>query len=283
MRTHPFRFGVVAGHDLHPDAWGELGRRVEGLGFDTLLVPGPAGPLGASGIPDVASSGTVSASGAVASFGGLGAVAAATTTLRVGTYVVDAPSWTPERVARAAAGLCALSGGRFELGLGAAPPTTVDTPADRPTTADQPTTGDTPADQLKRLTRTVDAVRALPGADGVPVLIAVSCSGLLKVAAEKADTVALQVPPWCPEERVAAMLDELYELAGDRYDRLELHLSLAAVGASPYQGAGVLTGTVDQMAGVLLERRDKLGISYVSVNAQAMENFAPVVAMLSGT
>jgi len=242
MTTHPFRFGAVAGHDLPPDGWGELGRRAEGLGFDTLLVAGDS-------------------PGALSPFAAAAVVAAATTSLRVGTYVVDAPSWTPESVAREAAGLRALSGGRFELGLGTAPPMT----------------GDTPAEQVRRLARTADAVR------DVPILIAASCSGLLRVAAEKADTVALQLPPWCAEAQVAAILDELYELAGDRYDHLELSMRLAAAGESPYQGAGVLTGTPDQMIATLRERRDQLGISYVTVNAQFMDYFALVAAKLSGT
>ncbi|MBT2233950.1 LLM class flavin-dependent oxidoreductase [Nonomuraea sp. NEAU-A123] len=236
MTTHPFRFGAVAGHDLHPDGWGELGRRAEGLGFTTLLVPDHV-------------------SGVRSPFAAAAVVAAATTTLRVGTYVVDVPSWTPESVARETAGLRAFSGGRFELGLGAAPPVT----------------GDTPAEQVRRLARTAAAVR------DVPILIAASCSGLLKVAAEKADTVALWLPPWCAEAQVAAMLDELYELAGDRYDHLELSMGLAT------EGTGVLTRTPDQMATTLRERRDKLGISYVTVNVESMDSFAPVVAMLSGT
>ncbi|MEU4234642.1 LLM class flavin-dependent oxidoreductase [Nonomuraea sp. NPDC026600] len=242
MTTHPFRFGAVAGHDLHPDGWGELGRRAEGRGFDTLLVP--------DHVP-----------GALSPFAAAGVVAAATTTLRVGTYVVNGPSWTPESVARETAGLRAFSGGRFELGLGAAPPVT----------------GDTPAEQVRRLARTAAAVR------DVPILIAASCSGLLKVAAEKADTVALRLPPWCAEAQVAAMLDELYELAGDRYDHLELSMGLAVAGESPYQGAGVLTGTADQMADTLRKCRDKLGISYVTVTVGSMDDFAPVVARLSGT
>ncbi|MFG1683849.1 LLM class flavin-dependent oxidoreductase [Nonomuraea sp. NPDC049269] len=242
MTTHPFRFGAVAGHDLPPDGWGELGRRAEGRGFTTLLVPDHV-------------------SGVQSPFAAAVVVVAATTTLRVGTYVVDVPSWTPESVAREVAGLRAFSGGRFELGLGAAPPVT----------------GDTPAEQVRRLARTADAVR------DVPILIAASCSGVLRVAAEKADTVDLRLPPWCAEAQVAAMLDELYELAGDRYDHLELSMRVAAVGESPYTGAGVLMGTPDQMAATLRERRDKLGISYVTVDARSMDDFAPVVARLSGT
>ncbi|HUR06492.1 MAG TPA: LLM class flavin-dependent oxidoreductase [Nonomuraea sp.] len=262
MTTHPFRFGAVAGHDLHPDGWGELGRRAEGLGFDTLLVPDLSRP---SGAPDLSrpfgGSAISDLSGALSPFAAAAAVAAATTSLRVGTYVVDVPSWTPENVAWEAAGLQASSGGRFELGLGAA----------------LPVPGDTPAELVRRLARTAAAVR------DVPILIAASCSGLLRVAAEKADTVALRLPPWCADAQVAAVLDELYELAGDRYDHLELSMGLAATGESPYEGTGVLTGTPDQMAATLRARRDKLGISYVTVNVGSMDYFAPVVAKLSGT
>ncbi|NUR86901.1 MAG: LLM class flavin-dependent oxidoreductase, partial [Nonomuraea sp.] len=118
---------------------------------------------------------------------------------------------------------------------------------------------------------------------------------VLRLAAEKADTVALGVPPQHTEDQVAAKLDELYELAGDRFNSLEIGMNLVAVGAEPPAwltgrfgplgpgATGLLTGTPDQMAETLRRRRDRLGVSYVSVNAQFMDAFAPVIERLAGT
>ncbi len=69
-------------------------------------------------------------------------------------------------------------------------------------------------------------------------------------------------------------------------------MNLACAGAAPPEwalrrfgrtGTGILTGTPEEMADTLRRRRDRLGISYISVNAQFMEEFAPVVERLAGT
>lgn len=44
----------------------------------------------------------------------------------------------------------------------------------------------------------------------------------------------------------------------------------------------ILRGSLRQMADELLLRRDEIGISYVSVNAAFLEQFAPVVELLAG-
>ncbi|MFI7641783.1 LLM class flavin-dependent oxidoreductase [Nonomuraea sp. NPDC049400] len=258
MTDHPFRFGAVAGHATDADAWTGLARRAERLGYSTLLVPDTLGTLS----PFIAA--------AVA--------AAATTTLRVGTFVLSAANRTPEIVAWETATLHTLTGGRFELGLGAGRPD-----AERDAAALGVTFG-TPSQRIERLSRTIDAVK------DVRVLVAASGTRLLRLAAQKAGTVALGVPPHYTEDQVAAKLDELYELAGDRFHDLELSMNLAAAGAEPpswlsvpADGTGVLTGTVDEMADTLRKRRDRLGVSYVSVNAQYLDEFAPVVERLTGT
>ncbi|MGW2151146.1 hypothetical protein ACWCOT_43045 [Nonomuraea bangladeshensis] len=45
----------------------------------------------------------------------------------------------------------------------------------------------------------------------------------------------------------------------------------------------MLRGTPARMADVLRRRRDRLGVSYVTVNAACLEAFAPVVELLAGT
>ncbi|OUC80489.1 LLM class flavin-dependent oxidoreductase [Streptosporangium minutum] len=268
MTTHPFRFGAVAGYAPSAEAWAGLARRAERMGYATLLVPDTLGTF--------------------SPFAAAATAAAVTTTLRVGTYVVSAPYRTPEAVAWETSTLHTLTGGRFELGVGAGRPR-----AEQDAAVLGVEFG-TPAQRIERLARTVDAVR------DVPILIAASGARLLELAARKADIVALGVPPQFTEEQLAAKLDDLYELAGDRYDHLEISMNLASVGDEPPAwltgqmgadprevaargGTGVLTGTVDEMVETLRRRRDRLGVSYVSVNAQFLEEFAPVVERLTGT
>lgn len=98
--VRPFRFGVVFTDEMPGPAWTEYARRLEGEGFSTLLVadhynnPMACGPL-------------------------LMAAAAATTTLRVGSYVYDNDFRHPALLAKEAATIDVLSGGRLDLGLGA--------------------------------------------------------------------------------------------------------------------------------------------------------------------
>lgn len=263
MTDHPFRFGAVAGYAPTAQAWTGLARRVESLGFSTLLVPDTLGTL--------------------SPFAAAAAAAAVTTTLRVGTYVVSAPYRTPETVAWETATLHTLTGGRFELGLGAGRPG-----AEQDAAALGVPFG-SPAERVERLAATIDAVK------DVPILVAATGARVLGLAARKADTVALGVPPQHTEDQVAAKLDELYELAGDRFHDLELGMNLVAAGGEPPawltgrfgplgpEATGLLTGTPDEMADVLRRRRDRLGISYVTVNAQFIDAFAPVVERLAGT
>ena len=86
---------------------------------------------------------------------------------------------------------------------------------------------------------------------------------------------------------------------GDGFDHLELNLNLALIGedfpphARAWLGADpaellrsgsitVLTGTPREMADKLLRRRERTGVSYLSVNGMFAEAFAPVVELLAG-
>ena len=101
----PLRFGVVSESAPQPTAWLDYARRVEGTGVEVLLIrdhfmTGPFGPQ-------------------LAPFSALAAAAAATTHLHVGTMVLSNDYRHPVLLAHEAATLHAISGGRFELGLGA--------------------------------------------------------------------------------------------------------------------------------------------------------------------
>jgi hypothetical protein len=98
--SRPFRFGVVSGMARSGEAWAEEARSVEALGYGALLVPGRIGPL-LSPMP------------------ALTAAAAATRTLRVGTFVLAAGWRNPALLGQECATLDILSDGRFELGPGA--------------------------------------------------------------------------------------------------------------------------------------------------------------------
>jgi probable F420-dependent oxidoreductase len=99
------RFGVVSESVRPGRAWLDYARQVEDAGIDVLLIRDhfSAGPFGQQ----------------LAPFTALAAAAAVTTRLRLGTIVLSNDFRHPAIVAHEAASLHLLSGGRFELGIGA--------------------------------------------------------------------------------------------------------------------------------------------------------------------
>ncbi|HEX3334142.1 MAG TPA: TIGR03621 family F420-dependent LLM class oxidoreductase [Acidimicrobiales bacterium] len=95
-----FRFALQASGAASPAAWRDLARKTEDLGFSTLYVPDH---LDDQWAPMVA----------------VTVAAEATTTLRVGTLVLDNDFRHPVLVAKEAATLDVVTGGRFEFGIGA--------------------------------------------------------------------------------------------------------------------------------------------------------------------
>src|SRR4051812_46681523 len=99
-QARPFRFGLVGVQAESGAAWLALARRAEELGYSSLLLAdhyvNPITPAPA-----------------------LGAAAAVTTRLRVGTLVYDNDFRHPALVAKEAATLDMISDGRVELGIGA--------------------------------------------------------------------------------------------------------------------------------------------------------------------
>jgi probable F420-dependent oxidoreductase len=98
--VRPFRFAVHTGRLPAPDGWDRLARRVEALGYDALYVTDHLGDQ-------------------LSPIAAMAAAAAATTRLRIGSYVFANDFRHPLLLAREAATLDRLSGGRLELGLGA--------------------------------------------------------------------------------------------------------------------------------------------------------------------
>ena len=283
-----FRFGAVAGFGRTGQEWAATARHIEQLGFSTLLCPDGTGTL--------------------APFQALSVAAAATSTLRLGSYVLAAPLRTPGEVAWETASLDVLSGGRFELGLGAGRPA-----AERDAARLGLPFG-APAERVSRIQQTIEAVRARYAASdeasrndavrGVqqprpPVLVAGTGPRMLDLASREAGTLALGLPPQSTEDDLAAKADQVRAIAGHGFDRLELNVNIVLVGdefpphAASWLGADprallrngsitVLAGSARQMADTLLRRRDRSGVSYISVNAQFADAFAPVVELLTG-
>ena len=282
-----FRFGAVAGFGRTGQEWAAAARHIEQLGFSTLLCP------------DV--------TGMFAPFQALSAAAAATSTLRLGSYVLAAPLRTPGEVAWETASLDVLSGGRFELGVGAG------RPAAEHDAARLGLPFGTPAERVSRIEQTLQAVRARYAASdeasrndaarGVqqprpPVLVAGTGPRMLHLAAREADILALGLPPQSTEDDLAAKAGQVRAIAGDAFGRLELNLNIALVGdeipphAASWLGAdprelirngsiAVLVGSARQMADTLLRRRDRTAVSYISVNAQFADRFAPAIELLT--
>lgn len=99
-RVQPIRFAVYTNDGTHADRWTEFARRAEELGYAALYV-------------------TDHLNRQLAPTAALAAAAAVTSTLRIGPYVFANDFRHPLLVAREAATLDRLSGGRLDLGLGA--------------------------------------------------------------------------------------------------------------------------------------------------------------------
>jgi probable F420-dependent oxidoreductase len=96
-----FRFGVHALARSGHDEWVATARQAESVGYSVLTVPDHL------------------IDGCISPFTALATAAEATSTLRIGTLVLNNDLRHPALVAREALALDSLSGGRFELGLGA--------------------------------------------------------------------------------------------------------------------------------------------------------------------
>ncbi|MEY2571747.1 MAG: hypothetical protein QOE63_2097 [Acidimicrobiaceae bacterium] len=97
---HPFRFGVDLQNPFEGVSWLDTVREVEALGYSTLFVPDHfdegLGPIAA-----------------------IASAAAVTTTVNVGTLVLDCDFRHPAVLARELASVDVLSEGRLEVGVGA--------------------------------------------------------------------------------------------------------------------------------------------------------------------
>lgn len=307
----PFRFGLSVGRAESRAEWADKARRVEDLGFSTLLIPDHLSPIFPPLLPLVSA-------------------ADATTTLRVGTFVLNNDFRHPVLLAREAAALDLLTDGRLELGLGAGH-----------MQSEYEEAGlrfDPGSVRVERLGESVRVVKSLLSGQPTtfegahyrvrdhtvhplpvqrphpPILIGGHGRHLLTLAAREADVVgfvgfghlrggtavdASGFRPSAVDERVALVR----AAAGDRFADLELNVLLQRVTTTddPRQEAEALharqpvvsvedalatpfflAGSVDAMAEALLARRERWGFSYFVAFEAYLAAFAPVVARLAG-
>jgi probable F420-dependent oxidoreductase len=226
---------VVSESVLDGPAWVDHARRIEGAGIGSLLIRDhfSAGAFGQQ----------------LAPFSALAAAAAVTSGLRVGTLVLSNDFRHPAIVAHEAASLHHLSGGRFELGIGAGWYQPEYSAAGLPF--------DTAGQRIGRLEESLSIINGLlagrpvhhsgswyqidglnldvmPERHGGPrLLIGAGGPRMLRVAARHADIVGLLPAPIKdsedrddPADRLPAALDQkltvLRSAAGERFGRMEL-------------------------------------------------------------
>lgn len=298
MSTHSFRFGVVAAQESSGQAWLDKARRIESLGFASMVLPDT--------LPY-----------SLAPFEALAAAAAVTRTLRVGTYVVNNDYRHPVMLAKEAATLDFLSGGRLELGIGAGRPSAAPDNAMLGLPFDA---GSVRVDRLEEALRIIKPLLSGQKVDfagkhytvaqgsiapaavqaPLPILIAAGQPRLLRLAAREADIIALAIQWKETEAELAERIRVIREAAGDRFSSIAININLMAVaGRLPRQveaGLGadgarqladsdaipVLKGSTEQMVERLEWLRERFAISYILVADQIMDTLAPVVARLAG-
>src|SRR5258708_15705754 len=163
-----FRFGVVAAPQTTvgniTGNWQRQARRAEELGYSSVLMP--AGLQLASPMPTLA------------------CAAAATTTLRVGTFVLASPLRPAALTAWEAHSMSVLTGGRFEFGIGTGHPGNVRQAVE---VIGMPET--TAAQRLDQGERSIERLRELDRDRHTPVLMAGAPRKALVAAAAHAGPV----------------------------------------------------------------------------------------------
>jgi probable F420-dependent oxidoreductase len=228
-----FRFGVQTSKGASAEAWAEKARKIESLGYSTLFIPDHFDDQ-------------------LAPMPAMMAAADATTTLRVGSLVLDNDYKHPLVLAKEAATLDVLSGGRLELGLGAGWMRT-----------DYDASGiayDAPGVRISRFAEGLHIVKGLLGDEPVdfsgkfytithhsgtpkpvqkplPILVGGGGKRVLSIAAREANIVGVNfnleqgaVNQTTMQTGAAAATDEkigwIKAAAGDRFEDLELNVTV---------------------------------------------------------
>jgi probable F420-dependent oxidoreductase len=285
-------------------------RKIEALGYDTLVVPDHLADF-------------------LAPVAALISAADATSHLRVGTNVFNNDYRHPVLLAREAATIDLLTDGRFQLGLGAG-----NVPSEYEQAGLKFDAGGT---RVARLAEAVTIIKGLLKGETVsftgkhyqvaghtinpiplqqphpPILIGGNGPRLLTLAAREADIVGLSgitfskdgpdLSAWKGsglDERIRLVRAAVGE---DRYSRLEINALVQRVVVTDNRRQAaealatrwtqlnadeilkcpfVLVGNVDQLIENLITNRDRWDISSYAIFESDIESFAPVVARLAG-
>ena len=308
QRLRPFRFATMVSRGRSAEHWREVARRAESLGYDVLLMP--------DHITDQ-----------LAPVPALAAAAAATTTLRIGSFVFDNDYRDPVMLAKEATTLDLLSDGRLEFGIGAG--------WNRRDYRQLGIPYDPPKLRVDRMEEALALIKRLwierkvthRGAfyriadasvlprptqrPHPPVMVGGGGPRMLRIAAREAQIVALAPAvnarggPKLRTLTVASLAERISRLrhvARARFADLELNVivfdaqvtdarqslaqmiaarlkaTVTALVESPFFLYGSRRGLVE----MLLERRERAGVSYIALPGTAMRAFAPIVAELRG-
>ena len=256
-----FRFGVHSSDAAPGSAWMDAARRIEGLGFSTLMLRDHFDHQ-------------------IAPIAAMTAAAVATESLRVGCLVLANDYRHPVVLAKELATIDHLSGGRMEVGLGAgwmAPDYAqagmpFDAPGVRVSRREADIIGLNPArksnaawedqnlpDATAAATdRKIGWIRDAAGDRYADIELSIVVPFVLVTddRAGTADAIASSLPP-----------------------DPEADLSAEGVLASPH----VLIGSVEEICDTLVERRDRWDLSYYVFNDDSIDTVAPIVAKLAGS
>lgn len=252
--SRPFRFACQFSNQ-DGDGPVEVARRAEAAGFDVVTLSDHVGP-GVAPMPT------------------LGAVAEATSTIRLGTFVLNATMRNPVQLAWEASTIDQLSNGRFELGLGAG-----HTPHEYDETGIERLAA---VDRKRQLAEQIEIVRALLDGQTVdydgehhqlkgaaigkavqqrlPILVGGNGEALLGHAGAHADIIGLQGlgktledghrhnVKWT-SEHLDVQLGQVRVGAGDRFDDLEFN-ALVQVMEVTEDAPSVVAGLLDRVDGL---------------------------------
>ncbi len=309
-KARPFRFGVILESAPSREQWVTLVRKVEDLGYATLLLADHY----VNEFPPLAA---------------LMAAADATRTLRVGSFVFDNDFRHPALLAKEVATLDLLSGGRFEFGIGAG--------WHQPEYEQVGLLFERAGVRINRLEEALHIIKQFFTEEAVtfagdhytvtdlkafpkplqrphpPIFMGGGGKKFLTLAGREADIIGLHVKAnddgtVDASERTEAALAQKVEwvrqTAGERFAQIELNLLVVGVIitqdqqqaaeeyirekgrpgttadyvlANPY----LLIGNVEQLAECIQRWREQFGISYIVVGPEYLETFAPVVARLA--
>jgi probable F420-dependent oxidoreductase len=308
--VRPFRFAVHVRSAATAEEWRAKARRIEELGYDTLVMSDHLTPQFAT-IP------------------GLMAAADATTRLRIGALVLANDYRHPLMLAKEITTMDVLSGGRVDIGIG----TGWYVP-------DYEMLGialDPPADRVSRLAEAIVLLKRFFTEESVdhrgrwytakgarllprplqrpypPLVIGAGGPVMLRLAARQADIVSIggtlgragEDESWRAQRSRAAFEERLAivrRAAGDRLGALDLEIGAqvmvtddpASAFAAKAKEGGVspddvaespyhLYGPVDMLRRLMLERRDRYGISYYRTGEKDMEQIAPLARAMVTT